>query len=635
MRNLIIIIYFISVLPWQHARAIDDTERQGIINQNLLDPWNGGFENGLRDWSVTGGETLSLATNAGTYLVGKASGVWDASATSKVLASKAVTLPLGVYGQNGAAQCLIKVTSGTAAHTLSVYDGTNTLVSSTINSSTTGAYTTVNFIFPSSGTIQIKITSTQNEPEITVDDCYIGKAANITNVSQATFIGSARIAGTASCRPVRTNTAIGAFSTVAACPGPTVISNPGPGTIQTTDADLPRFTVNSLPPGTYRVVMNFEAFSSATGSGMAFSIYDGTTTYPAQEGTSTSSANGTNNFSIEGIFTYTSTANVTFELYGANTSGTVTVENSLTNDNISFSIFRYPSTSEQAFRPDVGPSHWSGYHGSDCGNWLRTNTAYGDPGTDASCTLYEVVNRNFGTVSSYNGASALPGLVWTPTRTGDYLVCANLSVSINTASAVGSLKLYDGTTTIFERDSQVTAANGNAISGCGIYRATSTSAVSMRFETKAGAGQIAINSLGQARGAIEWSITALDYSMNAPVLVGSVTQPSSGAERYIRCSFNWAAGAPTELTDPAGVCSGYADNTTGDTTITIAASTFSATPFCLCSVNNNTATQNTTQNRECRFISLSSTSMRVLVADGTSTAVDEDDGVNIMCWGAR
>lgn len=135
------------------------------------------------------------------------------------------------------------------------------------------------------------------------------------------FIGSAYIAKTAACTPARTNTALGAFTADTDCPGPTVEFNPGPGTIQTTDTNLPKFTVNSLPAGTYKVTIQVSAILSQVAyADMA--INDGTTTSGQQHGDDTV----THPYTLVGIFKYTTGANQTFSVFGSASSGSITID---------------------------------------------------------------------------------------------------------------------------------------------------------------------------------------------------------------------------------------------------------------------------------------------------------------------
>lgn len=151
-------------------------------NGNILpDP---GFEASTSGWTASGGATAtSNSTAKGTGALGYD---WDSNSASQTLTSTSVTIPAGLQGKNGIASCQIKTVSGTATHTFTVNDGTNDIVTPiTIQTSTTSFAgqnegNKINFVFPTSGTIRIKLASVNaNEPEIYIDDCSIKLADNV------------------------------------------------------------------------------------------------------------------------------------------------------------------------------------------------------------------------------------------------------------------------------------------------------------------------------------------------------------------------------------------------------------------------------------------------------------------------
>lgn len=130
---------------------------------------------------------------------------------------------------------------------------------------------------------------------------------------------------------------MGAFTADTDAPSPTVESNPGPGTIQTTDNNLPQITVNDLPPGVYRVSVFGGGIPSGANSYIAFALYDGTTTTGEQGGCS-SLTTITGGFSVIGTFTYTTTGNRTFAVHGRGATGSVNIV--LTDHRLHFVIDR-------------------------------------------------------------------------------------------------------------------------------------------------------------------------------------------------------------------------------------------------------------------------------------------------------
>src|SRR3990167_4596747 len=415
-------------------------------NGNVLA--NSGWEGGTGSGTASAGTytTTSTASQIGS---GAKAGSWDAAASADTLISTAVAIPAGFYGRNGVASCQVLCASGTCTHSIQAYDGTNILSTSAITSSTT-VYerTSVNFVYPSSGNIQLRIYSNANKPVVYIDNCYLGLAEghNIASVSQAQFIGSAYISTSGTCTPTRTSATLGALVDTD-CAGATVDQNPGPGTIQTTDYDTIKFAVNSLPPGYYRATMQFGSYVLTSNESCSFSISDGTD----QKGTRSYGCSTTNTqgLTIEGYFNYTNTGNRTFELFVASVANALNIANELANGNAWFSLERFPTSSETIVRPDQTPASWSGYHGIDC-SWSRTNTVYGDLAADASCTFTERQNRNFGTVTSYlSGSDKLPGIVFTPNRAGRYFVCAT-ATSAHSAGPGASVRLVDSKQNFFQ-----------------------------------------------------------------------------------------------------------------------------------------------------------------------------------------
>jgi hypothetical protein len=303
MKYLILLSYLLSTLP-VHA-TLNDVDKAFLVTENVL--VNPGFENGKASWSASGG-TFTTVTTGTNLLAGKVSATWDSSGAAQSWRSAAVAIPKGLYGRNGVASCVIQTPSGTATHTIGAYDGAASLVASSITSSATPARSTANFIFPSSGNIQLEILSVAaDEPLIAVDSCYLGSADgfNVGQYAAATFVGESYFAGTTNCTGwTRTSATLGRVATDADCPGPTILSS-NLGSWQTTDTDLPLQTINNLPPGTYKATF-IVPFAMNTAAGAALAIHDGSTTCTAVQA---------NNFTttvgqvVSCYFTYTTAGN--------------------------------------------------------------------------------------------------------------------------------------------------------------------------------------------------------------------------------------------------------------------------------------------------------------------------------------
>ncbi|MBK7892825.1 MAG: hypothetical protein IPJ84_19120 [Bdellovibrionales bacterium] len=158
--------------------ALTDFDRQELAFENLLAPYNSGFESGKAKWTASGG-TLAAVTSGTNLLAGKGSATWDAGASGQTLTSQAITIPKGYYGLDCEVEILAQVPSGTATHYVRAYDGTNVQAYQAIISSTTPRWNPVTFPCPQSGTIALQIYANADEPLIAVDVGYIGRSKRV------------------------------------------------------------------------------------------------------------------------------------------------------------------------------------------------------------------------------------------------------------------------------------------------------------------------------------------------------------------------------------------------------------------------------------------------------------------------
>lgn len=588
MRFLIVLIYLLSTLP-VHA-TLNDVDKTQIYNKNLLK--NGGFENGKQYW--TPNDSADFTTSTSSPLEGLVMGLWDADASADTLVTTAVTIPAGMYGRNSVASCLFVTASGTATHEIQAYDGSNVLSEATITSSTTPSRASTNFIMPSSGSIQLRVYANADEPEIKIDSCFLGPAEgyNVGSVSQAQFAGESYFAGTTNCTGwTRTSTTVGAVSSDADCPGPTVISS-YLGTWATTDSNLPRQTITNLPPGKYKATFYVGQVVNVA-SGVALAIYDGETTcYGLQGNNSITTVQQV----VSCFFNYTTAGDREFEIYVASSANTVTLNNNGTTPayGLRFQLERYPTTQETSYTTDKLANSWSGYHDDTC-VWARTNTALGDPTADATCTFTERTNANFGTVTSYlSGSDKLPGIVFTPSRAGRYFVKASPMFVWSTSSYV-TVQLLNGSTVVDScTKTQTSNGYGDSCSLSGIVVATSTSAITLKIQTAASAGTVTIEEqpLGANTGAaVEWSIFQIDQSFPAPLIANSVVSPSSGVVGLASAVVSNSGVVSSETGDWINGSAAVSD--TSVFTITFNNGVWATAPVCTATVINNTTANNT------------------------------------------
>lgn len=588
---------------------------------NLLD--NGNFEKKLSGWTNSGG-TFSHVVSGSNLIFDKGSATFDASATSQYIQTKLYTVTEGLKG----ASCMGRVyyKGGDSNLVLKVLDGSSNLLgSTTFAAATATSVLNVAFPCPSSGSVRLRVESTANAAIVAVDNAHVGVADNLVKISQAQFIGSAQIYA-ASCAWAESGATLAEPAVDTDCTGPQIELNPGPGVIQTTDTDLPRFTVNALPPGNYMVTMTM-LLNAGTGNAGA-AISDGTTV------TGHSGGDGSNNRSVTlvGTYSYTDSGNRTFRVLLNNTSDTTTLNaNDLSSAwRLKFSIYKFPSAQEQAFTPAQVANSWSGYHDDDC-DFQNGNASFIDFVADATCTFTQRTNVNFGTVTSaLDTGNPIPGIVFTPSRAGTYKICAITQAGQSTAAQNISLRLYDGTTELVQVNAvgKVTGSYSEVVPLCGLYTVTSLSPKTITIQGRTGGGTMSISGSwnGSAINAVEWSIFQIDQSLPAPLLVNTVVSPSSGIEQVVRaritnpgtCVVGSQSGAwISSVTDPAA----------GECGINIEAGTFSATPSCVCSAAVDAATI-------CQIkAGATSTSMIVKTFDDAGVAADQD--FNIMCMGPK
>lgn len=598
-----------------------EPDRALIGNRNLLT--NPGFENGKAGWSASAG-TFTINTSAANIGSGNAAGSWATGASSRTLSSTAVTIPAGSFAKSGVASCNIK--GSTAAHTISVYDGSATLASTTVTLGSTYVRTSINFVMPSSGTVAVRITSASSET-IYVDDCYLGLANgfNVSQTNQAVLFGTLNYAQTSNCLWTRNNVAFGSFSADTDCPAPTVT-----GQASAPSTKIPAITFSNMGPGEYLFIFTGEFYQGSAANTAHFRCHDGTS---ASDEMHVVYDNAAYQNTITCRFSYTTAGTRTIELQ-AKTNGSVNMSiDASATANFNVKVYKFPSSADTVYSPDKVANSWSGYHDNDC-SWARTNVALGDPAADASCTLTERTNTNFGTVTSYlSGSDKLPGIVFTPSRAGKYEVCATFSGEASGTGVGVGIRLWDGTTVINDVGFQTTttnAENGKDKTRCGFLNVTSTSAVTVSLQVAASSGSYTITGgygVNTSR-AIEWTIKQIDSQFPAPLLVNSVVSYATSPERVVRAKISAAGVVSLESGDWInGNCatSGGGNNFY---TCTLNSNIFSSTPVCVAGIT--TATGNHGE------IILSTVSTSSIVAETYSSGgADSDRDWSLICMGPR
>jgi hypothetical protein len=490
MRYIILFIVLFCAPAFATLNEVDKTQ---IFSKSLLK--NGGFESGKALWTASAG---SFAVTGTSPMVGLYHSTWDAAASADTLTSTAVTIPAGMYGRNGVVSCLITTASGTATHTIQAYDGSNILSSVTVTSSTIPTRTSANFVFPSSGSISLRLYANADEPSIAIDDCYMGPAEGFN-------LGS--------------NTVITSWTDYS----PTV-SNCGSST--TTYAQWRRV-------GTMMEIRAKIVTGTNTANPIKVSLPSGFTgNIPSGHSTSTLAGSWSTTYVSGSVMTpiMLSTELTVIQFAKGNSgNGFTPVNANVINNADTFAFTAEVPIAEwtgtvSAYSQDTTAMSWSGYHDDTC-VFARTNTALGDSTADSTCTLTERTNRNFGTVTSYlSGSDKLPGIVFTPKRAGRYLVLVSAEYLAG-ANSHHTVQLLNGSTAL-DACSQLWVSSGyyGYCKLTGIVDATSTSSITLKLYTAASSGAITLQesaSGANTGSAIEWQIIALDQSFPGPVLTDS------------------------------------------------------------------------------------------------------------------
>lgn len=598
------------------------------------------FEAGTTSWTASGGTFTAISSG---QLYGLQSGQWTASASSQTLYSASVPLTRqpALESNNCLAAISYSYASGASGdYSLVVSDGTNVLASTSLNVTTTTQDTVASFICPASGSLKVGLISNVASPSaIKIDGAsfnsgqvLLGSNVLVNNITQSQQILSAYIAKSTNCTWSVTNTAFTAFGSNANCNNPTTIEySAGVGSPQTTNSNLPQVTINNLPAGTYTVFGQSLIVNGANVYCVA--IGDGTTT----SGASCHDGNTTNmGFTAIGTFTYTSAGNRTFALYGSSSSGAISLTNQSGNQRVNFVIMKSPGAAQQALSTDQTPQNWNGYQ-SGC-SFTTTSTSFADaPASGCSITATNATNMSISAAPS--GGNSLPGITWTPSALGSYLVCVDTNFSTNTVtSASAQMRLVDG--------------NGNVLSGsgslhysgtafyipytaCGIVPVSSVSPVTVKLQMRSSSGAITVGiSNTENDHAVDWHVIFIASQLSTPILLNSVTSNSSSVTRinsaYITGGSDGTncSSSPCTIGQQTGSWLTSVTRTgSGQYTLNLPSGEYSSRPNCV--ANRDHASTAIT----CDMVYTGSTATAMKVACINSSFNNDDAAFSIVCHG--
>lgn len=542
-------LYGKSFLQVPVNQATDLGANKALIetgNKNLL--INASFEHKVFDtnWTLLGSATDAVETT--TIIDGVKAAKINITASGDGI-TQSLTPGVNTLNQQMEASCKVN-TSMTNIQLCATAGGVEQSCQSV---PATGSYQAVsaNFQGPVNGTaVGVKIKSTSaGTGAVYADDCFVGPARNLSQVSQAQLLGTVTITGCAGSWS-NSGTTYADFSAQTGC------VYTATGLAQAPSTMIPAIKLSSTGPG--ELVLQYEGRVQTNGSGndSYLQFWDGTNTareqsYPANQ---SGAGNATASSGINQSISYTTAqSNVTLSIRAKNGSGGSVALYGTTANPAVIKVYYFPSQSQTAFTSANNVASWSGYLNLTSGGWSTTSTTFADFSAAAGTALTQIQNRNFGTVTA--ASSLIPGITFTPPKSGNYFVCATPTLfnAGTTGVTIGQVQLTDGTTLISNGEIRNNASNnsngGATIPLCGIYNAASTSPVTLKLQglTTNASFSVGIGTSGGSAKNIMWSIAALD-GMGGPVILPATA--SSGATNYL-------TGGDGE--SGANVCTPYAD----------------------------------------------------------------------------
>ncbi len=540
----------------------------------VLGDVNADFESGSGSWTASGG-SFTIATTGSNLLFETRSGVFNSSAAAQTLSNTAINTSAwgGLKGNAASAACFFK-TSATD-YKIQVYDGTNVLSERVIPASTIAIKIATPFLFPSTGTVQLRVISQSDASDIAIDNCFMGSNEGV-QLSQANYIGGVTYPRALNCGwGFSTTTSFGGFPADSDCTGAVARGRASvPSTL------IPAVKFSSMPKGTYVFKPSYGVLNNNVATGPIYwRVSDGTNHSTRVRQT----FQGTPNTATSGdmiLHLSSPVSNATFEIQAASDSAGQGAE--INNDTASSTLFPdwaidvyyYPDETQQAYTFDTLAFSWSGVVD---GNTTITSPSMVDlPGTP---TIVEKHNQNAGTVTI---SAASNGITFTPSRAGSFEVCASGYMSFSLANASADAIMQLNGVDIGNAISHTMGTNGGsaAFHRCNQFKLTSTSPAEVKLRAQVNSGNLGVYS-------VLWTVKQLDQQVPAPVIAGGVVSPLAGVMNIVSVAFAGNVGETAACTtDPCTIArqSGGVTSVTrvspGAYDVNFAAGTFSAPPVC-------------------------------------------------------
>lgn len=482
----------------------------------------------------------SLAKNTSTPLDKSSDCAIDASSSGQTYTFAVNTMDNSLKGSN----CQANFIYTGDASLYKAYVNINSVKVTTdlqLLNSGSGVSKPVKIFFPcgdlSTATTVVIESTSASAAAINVAKVYAGEAYDLSNQpAPAEFVGSLKYAGATNCEWSVTSGTFSGFSADTDCNAASVT-----GSVTAPGTKIPAFVLANVKPGTYRFVATGSFYRVGTGGSCFWRFNDGTTGTSAQGQFNSGGISGFAN-SIEGFITYTapqSNVTVNVQVFHDATQA-CDIYNQNTSQDLSFNVYYYPSSSQQAIRQDcVGTA--------DCENIFYAYVPTG------------------GTVSKEN-------VDW-----------------INGNCSGTNQKTCTFNTGLFSAAPSCLCTVGESSGGTNSCRIDSISTTQILFTTTNDSV-----AEGDKNATISCSRQLSDRKpqTNAPILVGGISSASTVAERIERIRYYTTSYGTVCSSSPCTVSSSNSGITVTRTsaglyTINFPSGTFSAPPTCTFFASNN------------------------------------------------
>ncbi len=277
------------------------------------------------------------------------------------------------------------------------------------------------------------------------------------------------------------------------------------------------------------------------------------------------------------------------------------------------------TSSQTAMTVNTVGGSWSGYQANDC-NWSTTSGSETDFAADTSCSLASRTSQNISVTPISSGSSGA-SLLWTPTSTGKFKVCATIGVAAN-STYNDYLFLTDGSNGRLN-NAALYGVGLKVVTLCGIQTVSTPTQQTTKIRGLTSGGTLLLGGAG-SNTSIEWIIENISQGGPFPILPYQVSTPNTGGDTVARAT---VTGSSCAVTKGSGFLTPGADNGSGDCTMTFL-TPFSDTPQCQCTPISGGASI-------CPLVSVSATAVRFATYTSNTAAPDDTRTASLVCWGPR